>query len=63
MLLNGKRRALKRLSDFRKLDAVPISGKDVLLITQIAFYDDSGRFTSMVNKRREIGRASCRERV
>ena len=50
VLLNGKRRALKRLSDFRKLDAVPISGKDVLLITQIAFYDDPGRFTSMVNK-------------
>ena len=50
VLLNGKRRALQRLSDFRKLDAVPISGKDVLLITQIAFYDDPGRFTSMVNK-------------
>ena len=50
VLLNGKRRALRRLSDFRKLDAVPISGKDVLLITQIAFYDDPGRFTSMVNK-------------
>ena len=29
---------------------MPISGKDVLLIHQIAFYDDPARFTSMVNK-------------
>ena len=50
VLLNGKRRVLQRLAGFRKRDAVPISGKDVLLITQIAFYDDPARFTSMVGK-------------
>lgn len=50
ILLNNKRRALQRLNAFRKLENVPISGRDVLLITQIAFYDDPARFTSMVNK-------------
>lgn len=49
-LLNNKRKALQRLNSFRKLDNIPISGKDVLLIHQIAFYDDPTRFTSMVNK-------------
>lgn len=47
--LNNKRKALKRLNEFRKLDNVPISGRDVLLITQIAFYDDPKRFTQMTN--------------
>ena len=50
VLLNNKRRALQRLNNFRKLEDIPISGKDVLLIHQIAFYDDPSRFTSMVNK-------------
>ena len=50
VLLNNKRRALQRLAAFRKLPDVPISGKDVLLITQIAFYDDPARITSMINK-------------
>lgn len=49
-LINGKRRALKRLYDFRKLPNPPISGKDCLLISQIAFYDDPTRFTEMTNK-------------
>lgn len=48
--LNNKRKALKRLNSFRKLDNVPISGRDVLLITQIAFYDDPVRFTAQVNR-------------
>ncbi len=47
--INNKRRALKRLNDFRKLDNVPISGRDALLIHQIAFYDDPQRFADMVN--------------
>lgn len=47
---NNKRRALQRLNEFRKSDVVPISGRDVLLIHQIAFYDDPERFTTMVNK-------------
>ena len=48
--LNNKRRALQRLNSFRKLENVPISGRDVLLITQIAFYDDPVRFTAQVNR-------------
>lgn len=44
-LCNRKRRALKRLYDFRKYTPSPISGLDSLLISQIAFYDDPERFT------------------
>ncbi|HHX69749.1 MAG: double-cubane-cluster-containing anaerobic reductase [Miniphocaeibacter sp.] len=50
VMLNNKRKALQRLNNFRKLDNIPISGRDVLLIHQIAFYDDPTRFTEMVNK-------------
>ncbi len=49
-LINDKRRAMERLYAFRKHENLPISGKDVLLISQIAFYDDPTRFTSMTNK-------------
>lgn len=49
-IVNNKRRALQRLNSFRKLENVPISGRDVLLITQIAFYDDPVRFASQVNR-------------
>ncbi len=48
--VNGKRRALQRLSELRKADPPPISGKDALLIEQIAFYDDVERFTQKVNE-------------
>ena len=48
-LCNRKRRALKRLSDFRKFKPSPISGLDSLLISQIAFYDDPERFIENVN--------------
>ncbi len=48
--VNGKRRALQRLNATRKVSPVPISGKDALLATQIAFYDDVPRFTQMVDK-------------
>lgn len=47
---NKKRKVLQRLYDFRKLEKPPISGKDVLLITQIAFYDDPDRFIEMTGK-------------
>ena len=47
---NDKRRALKRLSELRKRDPVVISGKDCLLIEQIAMYDDVARFTAKVNE-------------
>lgn len=50
VLVNNKRRALQRLNAVRKAKNVPISGRDVLLIHQIAFYDDPARFTQMVNK-------------
>lgn len=50
VLINKKRAALERLSNLRKEKNLPISGQDVLLISQIAFYDDPTRFTDMVNK-------------
>ncbi len=49
-LINGKRKALERLYETRKNEKLPISGRDALLISQIAFYDDPGRFTQMTNK-------------
>lgn len=49
-LINDKRRALARLYELRKEENLPISGKDVLVISQIAFYDDPVRFTTMTNK-------------
>lgn len=47
--VNAKRQALLRLSELRKNDPTPISGKDSLLIEQIAMYDDVPRFTEKVN--------------
>ncbi len=41
-LINGKRKALERLYETRKQENLPISGRDALLISQIAFYDDPG---------------------
>jgi benzoyl-CoA reductase/2-hydroxyglutaryl-CoA dehydratase subunit BcrC/BadD/HgdB len=49
-IVNNKRKALKRLYDLRKYKPSPISGLDVLLISQIAFYDDPIRFTEKVNE-------------
>ncbi|MFZ5631618.1 MAG: double-cubane-cluster-containing anaerobic reductase [Bacillota bacterium] len=48
--VNGKRRALLRLAELRKNNPAPISGKDSLLIEQIAMYDDVARFTLKVNE-------------
>jgi len=48
--VNGKRRALMRLAELRKNSPAPISGKDSLLIEQIAMYDDVERFTLKVNE-------------
>ena len=48
--VNGKRRALMRLAELRKNSPAPISGKDSLLIEQIAMYDDEERFTLKVNE-------------
>ena len=49
-LVNKKRLALKRIFEVRKALPPPISGKDALLISQIAFYDDVERFTKKVNE-------------
>lgn len=49
-VVNDKRRALLRLAELRKSDPPVISGRDALLINQIAFYDDPQRFTSKVNE-------------
>lgn len=48
--VNEKRRALTRLAGLRKNIPAPISGKDCLLIEQIAMYDDVHRFTFKVNQ-------------
>lgn len=47
--VNGKRRALQRIAAARSADPAPISGKDSLLATQVAFYDDVPRFTQSMN--------------
>lgn len=48
-LINNKRKALARVYEARKADKLPISGKDALLMTQIAFYDDPTRCAEMAN--------------
>ena len=50
-LINEKRRALARVYEARKAtNCIPISGKDALLMTQIAFFDDPARCAKMANK-------------
>lgn len=49
-VLNDKRKALQRLNNLRHNTPSPISGRDMLLIQQIAFYDIPERFTTQVNK-------------
>jgi len=48
-LVNDRRRALQRLYNTRKAQPVPISGKDAMLVTQVAFYDDVARYVQQVN--------------
>ena len=48
-VMNNKRLALQRLNSLRHHNPTPISGKDGLLIEQIAFYDEPVRFTEKVN--------------
>jgi benzoyl-CoA reductase/2-hydroxyglutaryl-CoA dehydratase subunit BcrC/BadD/HgdB len=47
--VNDKRRALQRIAATRAASPAPISGKDALLATQVAFYDDVPRYTQMMN--------------
>jgi len=48
-VVNAKRTALLRLAELRKSDPPLISGRDALLINQIAFYDDPVRLTEKIN--------------
>ncbi|MBU4449380.1 MAG: 2-hydroxyacyl-CoA dehydratase family protein, partial [Proteobacteria bacterium] len=45
-LVNRRRQVLQRLNQLRAAVPTPISGRDVLLINQISFYDDPVRFTA-----------------
>lgn len=58
-IVNNKRRAMKRVYDCRKADKLPISGKDVLLMTQIAFFDDPTRCAEMCDKLAD----ECEQRI
>lgn len=49
-MINEKRKALQRVYDCRKVDPTPISGKDALLMIQIAFYDDPVRCAEVANQ-------------
>lgn len=48
-IVNNKRKAIHRLNSLRNADPVPISGLDALLVNQVYFYDDPGRYTKSVN--------------
>lgn len=48
--MNAKRKAMQRLNSLRHHNPAPISGRDMLLIQQIAFYDIPERFTENVNE-------------
>jgi benzoyl-CoA reductase/2-hydroxyglutaryl-CoA dehydratase subunit BcrC/BadD/HgdB len=49
-VMNEKRKALQRLNRLQHHKPSVISGKDVLLIEQIAFYEEPVRFTKKVNE-------------
>ena len=49
-IINEKRKALARVFEASKNEKIPISGKDRLLVTQIAFFDDPLRCAQMCNK-------------
>lgn len=49
-VVNKRRKVLQRLNRLRTASPVPISGRDVLLVNQISFYDDPIRFTENISK-------------
>jgi benzoyl-CoA reductase/2-hydroxyglutaryl-CoA dehydratase subunit BcrC/BadD/HgdB len=49
-VVNDRRRVLQRLNQLRAASPVPISGRDVLLVNQISFYDDPVRFTEKIGQ-------------
>lgn len=48
--VNDRRRVLQRLDRLRAAAPTPISGRDVLLVNQISFYDDPVRFTAKIGE-------------
>lgn len=48
-VMDQKRSALQRLNNLRHRSPTPISGRDALLVEQIAFYDDPVRFADKAN--------------
>ncbi len=48
--ISKKRNLMRRVYEARKVDPVPISGKDALLMSQVAFYDDHDRQIEMLGK-------------
>lgn len=49
-IVNEKRKALARVYEARKAEKLPISGKDALLMMQIAFFDEPVRCAQMANR-------------
>lgn len=49
-LCNDKRKALARVYNCRRSKCLPISGRDALLMMQIAFFDDPERCAKMCNR-------------
>jgi benzoyl-CoA reductase/2-hydroxyglutaryl-CoA dehydratase subunit BcrC/BadD/HgdB len=49
-LVNDRRRVLQRLNRLRAALPTPISGRDVLLVNQISFYDDPPRFVEKIGE-------------
>jgi benzoyl-CoA reductase/2-hydroxyglutaryl-CoA dehydratase subunit BcrC/BadD/HgdB len=49
-LVNARREVLQRLNRLRAASPTPISGRYVLLINQISFYDDPVRFTAKIGE-------------
>lgn len=49
-LINARRRVLQRLNQLRAAEPLPISGRDVLLVNQVSFYDDPARFTQKIGE-------------
>ena len=48
--VNAKRKVLQRFNRLRSATPPPVSGRDALLVNQIAFYDDPDRFTQSISK-------------
>lgn len=59
--LNAKRNSLQRLNNLRHHNPSPISGRDMLLIQQIAFYDIPERFTEKIHELCDELEVRCRD--